>query len=86
MKAIRLLFVALCLALVSPAWAVDINSADAKTLAAELRGVGPKTAQRIVQYRQQNGPFKSADDLAKVKGIGKKTLEKNRTKISLGKQ
>lgn len=70
-----------------PAFAapVDINSADAKTLAKELVGVGPKTAQAIVDYRAKHGAFKSADDLLKVKGIGKKTLEKNRDRIILNK-
>ncbi len=75
------------LALLSvPAFAapVDINRADAKTLDRELVGIGPKTAQAIVDYRSKHGPFKSADDLLKVKGVGKKTLEKNRGRIVVG--
>lgn len=66
-----------------PAFAapVDINSADAKTLEKELIGIGPKTAQAIVNYRAKHGPFRSVDDLLKVKGIGPKTLEKNRDRI-----
>lgn len=66
-----------------PAFAapVDINSADAKTLEKELIGIGPKTAQAIVHYRAKHGPFRSVDDLLKVKGIGPKTLEKNRDRI-----
>lgn len=78
---------ALVLSLLSfPAFAaqVDINSADARTLAAQLDGVGIKTAEEIVAYRQKNGPFKSADDLLRVKGFGKKTLEKNRHRITIG--
>lgn len=63
--------------------AVDINTADTKTLAT-LKGIGPKSADAIVQYRKQHGPFKSVDDLSKVKGIGKKTIEKNRANITVG--
>jgi competence protein ComEA len=64
------------------AGAVDINTADAKTLET-LDGVGPSKAQAIIEYRQANGPFKSADELGKVKGIGEKTLEVNRERISV---
>ena len=69
------------------AWAgpVDINTADADTLAAELVGVGPDKAAAIVAYREENGPFKSAEDLQAVKGIGNKTLEKNRDNIMVNK-
>jgi competence protein ComEA len=63
---------------------VDINRADAVTIAKELDGVGPSRAQAIVQYREKNGLFKSADDLRKVKGIGDKVLEQNRANIRLG--
>ncbi len=63
---------------------VDINTADATTLAANLHGVGQAKAQAIVEYRQANGPFKSADQLASVKGIGLATVEKNRERIRIG--
>jgi competence protein ComEA len=65
------------------AWAgpVDINKADAATIAKELQGIGLNKAQAIVAYRDKNGSFRSADDLRKVKGIGAKTLERNRTNI-----
>jgi competence protein ComEA len=60
---------------------VDINTADASTLAKELKGIGPTRAEAIVAYRKQNGPFKSADDLARVKGIAQKVIDENRSNI-----
>ncbi|MCB1567822.1 MAG: ComEA family DNA-binding protein [Xanthomonadales bacterium] len=63
---------------------VNINSADATTLAVGLNGIGPSKAQAIVAYREANGPFQSADQLASVKGIGLATVEKNRDRIELG--
>ena len=59
---------------------VNINTASAEQLT-ELTGVGPAKASAIVAYREQNGPFKSAEQLANVKGIGLKTVEKNRSNI-----
>lgn len=64
---------------------VDINTADADTLSRELDGVGNYKAREIVEYRRTHGPFKSPEDLAKVKGIGLKTVEKNRDKLRLRK-
>lgn len=63
---------------------VDINRADAATLAKELDGIGPSHAKAIVEYREKHGAYKSADDLSKVKGIGAKAIEKNRANIRLG--
>lgn len=60
---------------------VNINKADAATLSAELNGVGEKKAEAIVAYREANGPFKSADDLMNVKGIGENLLLKNKDNI-----
>lgn len=54
---------------------VNINSADQEVLT-QLPGIGPVTADRIVEYRKANGNFKSIDDLTSVKGIGDKTLAK----------
>ncbi len=63
---------------------VDINSATAAELSKALSGVGASKAKAIVEYRDKNGPFKSADELKKVKGIGKATVEKNRAVIVVG--
>ena len=66
-------------------WAgpVDINTADAATIAKELQGIGPNLAQAIVAYREKNGAFRNAEELRKIKGIGAKVLEKNRANIKL---
>ncbi|MDP2514471.1 helix-hairpin-helix domain-containing protein [Photobacterium damselae subsp. piscicida] len=62
---------------------VNINKANAEELDKLLVGVGPDKAENIIQYRKQNGKFATADDLAKVKGIGPSTVEKNRNRIEL---
>ena len=53
---------------------VNVNSADASQLAL-LPRVGPSIAQRIIDYRKENGPFKKPEDLMLVRGIGEKTFE-----------
>ncbi|WP_455198278.1 ComEA family DNA-binding protein [Kaarinaea lacus] len=84
MKYLRNILFAVVFAMVSfSVWAspVDINRADADTLATELTGVGESKAAAIVAYREANGPFQRIDDLVNVKGIGDKTLEKNRENL-----
>lgn len=66
------------LALAEP---VNINTADASTLARELKGVGEARAQAIVEHRSQHGPFRSVDELSLVKGIGAKVIEQNRANL-----
>ena len=68
-----------------PAAPVDINSADAATLSKELKGVGDTKAAAIVEYRRTHGPFKTLDDLALVKGIGQKLVDRNRADLRLGR-
>ena len=60
---------------------VNINEADAEQISEALIGVGPAKAAAIIKYRTENGPFETVDELSSVKGIGLKTLEKNRSDI-----
>ncbi len=62
---------------------VDINCADAAALAGGLKGVGDAKAAAIIAHRTEHGPFKSADELANVSGIGPKTVEENRADITV---
>jgi competence protein ComEA len=73
---------------IAPAWLVagplDINTADADALAKVMQGIGPQKARAIVSHREQHGPFKSVDELSQVKGIGRKAVDDNREKITIG--
>ena len=70
-----------CVPLCAFAGPVDVNSANAETISNELDGVGLTKAQAIVDYRKKHGPFKSAEDLSLVKGIGERTVELNKANI-----
>jgi len=61
---------------------VNLNTATIDDLTT-LPGIGPSYAKRIVDYREKNGPFKRVEDLLNVQGIGEKTLEKIRERITL---
>ena len=61
---------------------VNINTATVEEIA-KLEKIGPSYAERIVQYRKENGPFTKPEDILKVKGIGPKTFELNKDKISV---
>lgn len=86
-KLIRPVFVSLSVftltAGVALAETVNINRADADTLAEELDGVGDTRAAAIVEYREANGGFSSVDALTEVSGIGPATLEDNRERLSV---
>jgi competence protein ComEA len=69
-------------AAVAPQEAININTADAQALT-KLNGIGAKKAEAIVAWRKANGSFKSVDQLAEVKGIGAKTVDKNRKNIRI---
>ena len=62
---------------------VNVNTADAKTISDALSGIGLKKAEAIVKYRTEKGLFKTVDDLTNVKGIGQKTIDKNKKDILL---
>ena len=59
---------------------ININTASAEELT-QLQGIGAKYAAKIVEYREQNGPFTTPEDLMKVSGIGPATFEKNKELI-----
>ena len=62
---------------------INLNTASAADLE-NLPGVGAKMAERIVEYRQKNGPFKKIEDLMNVKGIGEKNFLKLKARLSVG--
>jgi competence protein ComEA len=61
---------------------IDLNKATAAELS-QLKGIGMKYAEKIVEFRDKNGPFKQVEDLLKVQGIGPKILEKNKDRITV---
>lgn len=67
----------------APVKAVNINTADATTIANALVGVGQAKAEAIVAYRKEHGLFKTPEQLADVKGIGDKLVLKNHDRIVL---
>ena len=62
---------------------VNINTADAVTISENLSGIGPKKAAAIIEFRKKHGPFPTVYSLISVKGIGEKTLAKNKSLITL---
>ena len=83
--------IAMCILLVSlvavpvllmAAEKINLNTATLEELMT-LERIGPKYAQRIVDYRETNGPFEKIEDIIKVKGIGPKTFEANKDKITV---
>lgn len=85
MKMIHLGIFCLLLAFTAGAWAemIDLNTATAEQLAT-LKDIGKVKAEAIVKDRDKNGPFKSVEDLARVKGIKAATIKKNLDKMSVG--
>ncbi|MGF6375520.1 competence protein ComEA [Clostridiales Family XIII bacterium PM5-7] len=61
---------------------VNINQADSIALQ-EIPGVGPSTAEKIINYRNEHGRFKSIEEIKNVNGIGEKTYEKMKSKITV---
>lgn len=78
MKLLAMLFF-----LVGTSWAaVNVNTATQSELEG-VKGLGPSKAKAIIEYREKNGPFKSIDDLDKVKGFGKSSVEKLKGELSV---
>ena len=77
-----LVFILLPLASAQASEKININTASAQELT-ELKYIGDKVAERIVQYRDEHGPFKSPDDITNVRGIGIKIFEANKDRITL---
>jgi competence protein ComEA len=63
---------------------VNINTATSEELQ-QVPGIGPATAQKILQMRKSYGPFKSVDDLLAIRGLGQKRLDKMRKYLTVGK-
>src|SRR5262245_288160 len=68
----------------SDARPVDINTADAAALET-VPGIGKSLSQRIIAFREKNGPFQSVDDLLKVQGVGEKSIQKLRPYLTVSK-
>jgi competence ComEA-like helix-hairpin-helix protein len=60
---------------------VDLNTASAQEIAKSLNGIGLSKAKKIIEYRNRFGPIDTPEELLAIKGIGEKTLEKNRSKM-----
>jgi competence protein ComEA len=78
-----LLSLALCPLAVMALEPVNINTADAVALQ-QINGIGPSKANAIIEYRKENGPFATVDDLVKVPGIGEKSLAQLKPQITVG--
>ena len=68
----------------SEARPIDINTADGATLES-VPGIGKSLSQRILSFREKNGPFQSVDDLLKVQGVGEKSIQKLRPYLTVAK-
>jgi competence protein ComEA len=78
-----LLFSSSAMSAQSPIEKININTANAEQIATTMTGIGDNKAKAIVEYRNSHGKFKSLDDLENVDGVGLKTVEKNKDKITL---
>ena len=88
-KKVLVLCIALAMVMVfwGPSWAgdtgkVNLNKATVEELT-QLKGIRTKYAERIVEFREKNGPFKKPEDILNVQGIGQKTLDKNKDRITV---
>ncbi|MDP2028286.1 MAG: helix-hairpin-helix domain-containing protein [Thiobacillus sp.] len=83
-KMVRVLLMVVAGLMALPAFAaLNINTATQSELEA-VKGLGPTKAQSIIAYRDANGNFKSVDDLDKVKGFGKASIDKLKGELTVG--
>ena len=85
MEIIKKILLAVCLLIPTLlfAEAVNINTADKEALMTSIKGVGERRAEAIIAYREQNGSFKSVEELAEVRGVGQSIVEKNMDNLSV---
>jgi len=85
MEIIKKILLAVCLLVPTLLFAetVNINTADKEALMTSIKGVGEKRAEAIIAYREQNGSFKSVEELAEVRGVGQSIVEKNMDNLSV---
>ncbi len=90
-KSKKMLVCCIALAMVvvfcGPSWAgdsgkINLNKATVEELT-QLKGIGTKYAERIVEFREKNGPFKKPEDILQIQGIGPKTLELNKDRLTV---
>ena len=63
---------------------VDLNSATREQLM-QVKGIGPSLADRIIEFRNEHGPFRRVEDMMKIRGVGEKSLAKLRPYLTVGK-
>lgn len=83
MNILKIMFITAALLMSTAFAAVNVNKASAEDISKELKGIGLVKATAIISYRDKNGPFKTKEQLTEVKGVGLKTVEKNRDDILL---
>ncbi len=85
MEIIKKTLLAVCLLIPTLLFAetVNINTADKDALMTSIKGVGEKRAEAIIAYREQNGSFKSVEELAEVRGVGSSIVEKNMDSLTV---
>jgi competence protein ComEA len=87
MAVLTIVTVALMMSWVVPALAADLQKVNLNTATLEelitLDGIGQKVAERILNFREKNGPFQNPEDLMMVKGVGEKIFEANKDKIEI---
>jgi len=85
MEIIKKTLLAVCLLIPTLLFAetININTADKEALMTSIKGVGEKRAEAIIAYREQNGSFKSVEELAEVRGVGSSIVEKNMDNLTI---